>query len=321
MDLSVGRRDPVENRRGRGDQVHVELALEPLLDNVHMEQAQETATKTEPQRGGRFRLEEERGVVETQFVERVAQLRVLVTFHWVQPREHHRLHFLEACERLGRWPGRLGNRIADLRIAHALDSGDHKPHFPDAQRVDHDRFWRENADLLHVVVSALRHQTNLRLRPHLAVDNPDEDDDAAIGIVPGIEDEGLERRRRIPRRRRHACDDGIEDLARADAFLRTREDGTPRIEANDVGDLAACLFRLGTREIDLVNDRNDVEVVIDREVGIRNGLRFDSLRGVDEQQCSLACGERAGDFVGEIDMSWRINEVEDIPVPVGGRIR
>ena len=71
---AVGRRHAVQHARRRRDQVHVELALEPLLDDLHVQQAEEAAAEAEAERHRRLRLEEERRVVQPQLLERVAQL-------------------------------------------------------------------------------------------------------------------------------------------------------------------------------------------------------------------------------------------------------
>ena len=52
------------------------------------------------------------------------------------------------------------------------------------------------------------------------------------------------------------------------------------------------LVRLRARQVDLVDDRDDLEVVLDREVGVGQRLRLDALRGVDQQQRALARGQR-----------------------------
>ena len=84
------------------EQVEVELALEPLLDDLHVQEPEEAAAEAEAERGRGLRLVEEGRVVEPQLLERVAQLRVLVGVHRVEPREHHRLDLLEAGQRLRR---------------------------------------------------------------------------------------------------------------------------------------------------------------------------------------------------------------------------
>ena len=84
------------------------------------------------------------------------------------------------------------------------------------------------------------------------------------------------------------------------------------VEADDVLDLALALVRLRARQIDLVDDRDDLEVVLDGEIGIGQRLRLDALRRIDQQQRALARGERAGDFVAEVDVAGRVDQVEDV---------
>src|SRR5262249_21428670 len=50
------------------------------------------------------------------------------------------------------------------------------------------------------------------------------------------------------------------------------------------------------------------------DVGER--LRLYALGGVDHQQRALAGGERAVDFVGEIDVPWSVDQVEDVVLAV-----
>ena len=133
---AVGRRHPVQHARRGRHQVHVELALEPLLDDLHVQQAEEPAAEPEAERDRRLRLVEERRVVQPQLLERVAQLGVLVPFDRIEPGEHHRLQLLEAGKRLERRPAALGDGVADLRVADLLDVGDEEADFADAELVD-----------------------------------------------------------------------------------------------------------------------------------------------------------------------------------------
>ena len=59
------------------------------------------------------------------------------------------------------------------------------------------------------------------------------------------------------------------------------------VEADDVLDLALGFVRLRARQVDLVDDRDDLEVVLDREVGVGQRLRLDALRRVHQQQRAL----------------------------------
>ena len=66
----------------------------------------------------------------------------------------------------------------------------------------------------------------------------------------------------------------------------------------------------GAGQIDLVDDRDDLEVVLDREVRVGERLRLDALRRVDQQQRAFARGERSRDFVRKVDVPGRVDQVE-----------
>ena len=50
--------------------------------------------------------------------------------------------------------------------------------------------------------------------------------------------------------------------------------------------------------------------MLDREIGVREGLRLDALRRVDNENRALAGGERAADLIAEIDVAGRVDQVE-----------
>src|SRR5436190_986081 len=75
---AVGQRDLVLDVRGRGQQLEVVLALEPLADDVHVQQAEEAAAEAEAEGLTRLRLPGEGRVVQRQLLERVAQVLELV---------------------------------------------------------------------------------------------------------------------------------------------------------------------------------------------------------------------------------------------------
>ena len=88
------------------------------------------------------------------------------------------------------------------------------------------------------------------------------------------------------------------------------------VEADDLLDLPPHLVGLRAGQIDLVDDRNDLEVVLDGEIRVGERLRLDALRRVDEQQRALARRERARDLVREIDVPGRVDQVEDVVLAV-----
>ena len=81
-------------------------------------------------------------------------------------------------------------------------------------------------------------------------------------------------------------------------------------------DLLGPPLGLGLWEVDLVECRHDREVVLEREVAVGKRLRFDPLGRVDEQERAFTCGEAARHLVPEVDVAGRVDQVEDVVLPV-----
>ena len=79
--------------------VQVVLALQPLLHDVHVQQAEEADAEAEAQRGGDFRLVVQRRVIEAQLGQRIAEGLVVLGVDREHAGEHARLHLLEAGQR------------------------------------------------------------------------------------------------------------------------------------------------------------------------------------------------------------------------------
>jgi hypothetical protein len=71
-------------------------------------------------------------------------------------------------------------------------------------------------------------------------------------------------------------------------------------------------FGVGRRQVDLVEHRDDLEIVLHRQVQVGEGLRLDALRGVDQQDRALARGERARHLVAEVDVAGGVDHVEGV---------
>ena len=59
---------------------------------------------------------------------------------------------------------------------------------------------------------------------------------------------------------------------------------------------------------------------VDRLVDIGEGLSLDPLARVDDEQGALTGGERAADLIREVDMAWRVHQVEDIGFSIRGLV-
>ena len=69
-------------------------------------------------------------------------------------------------------------------------------------------------------------------------------------------------------------------------------------------------FGFGARQVDFVDDGEDLEVVFEREVDVRERLRLHALRRVHDEERALARGKAARDLVIKVDVSRCVDEVQ-----------
>src|SRR5664279_3334235 len=143
LDHAAIREGNLVSHPGSGsNQVEIVFALQPLLDDLHVQQTQETAAETKAQRHRAFRLEEEGRIVEPQFFQGFPQKRVFVRIYGVQPGENHGLQFLETRQRFDGGMVIVGDGVADLAIGNGLDGGGQETYFAGCQLLDLDCLWR-----------------------------------------------------------------------------------------------------------------------------------------------------------------------------------
>ena len=191
-----------------------------------------------------------------------------------------------------------------------------KPISPGPSSSASTQLGREHADAVDLVGRVGAHHADaLALLEH-AVDDAEQHDDAEIGVVPAVDQQRLERRRGVALGRRQPGDDRFQHLGHVQPGLGGNQDGVGGVEPDHVLDLLLDLVGLGGRQIDLVEHRHDLVVVVERLVDVGERLRLDALAGVDHQQRALAGGEAAVDLVGEVDVAGRVDQVEDIVLAV-----
>ena len=137
-------------------------------------------------------------------------------------------------------------------------------------------------------------------------------DDAPVLVVGRVEDQRPQRRLGVALGRRDAGDDGVEQLGHPLPRLgRDVQDGLGR-QSQHVLDLERAADRVGRRQVDLVEDRHDLEIVLDGLVAVGQRLGLNALGGVDQEHGPLAGRQRAGDLVAEVDVAGGVDQVEDV---------
>ncbi len=210
--FAVVQERPVGHRRSRGDEGEIELSLQPLTDDLHVQQPEEPAPEPEAEGPGRFRLVGEAGVVEPELLQGVAQIGQFVAVDGEQSAEHHRLGVpVSGQSGLRRTTGG-GHRLTGARPTHVLDSGDQVSHLTGPELVHRFGHRGADADLLDLVIAPGLHEPQPVGCHQRALHHPDGADHAAVLVVGRVEDQRLQRSVGISSRGGDPLDDGVQQL-------------------------------------------------------------------------------------------------------------
>jgi len=294
------------------DDAHVELAVEALLHDVHVEQPKEAATEAEAKGDTRFGREREAGIVQLQFLQRRPQVLKVLCLNGIYASKHHRLHLFETGHGLVAGTRHRRNRIAHLDLGGGLNAGDDVAHVAAMQLLFGHEVHAQHAHLVGNVALLGVHENDLFALLDGAVANLEIGDNSAKRIEDAVENHGLQRGFFVALGRRDAFDDGAQDFVDAFAGASRRANDFLAFAAEEFDDFVLHLLGAGIDHVAFGEHGDDFQVVLNGHVEIADGLRLYALRGVDEQEAAFASGNAARHFVGEVDVSRRVDEVEHV---------
>ena len=89
-------------------------------------------------------------------------------------------------------------------------------------------------------------------------------------------------------------------------------------KADDIFDFIYHTIRFCTWQVDFVDDRKDIQVMVKGKIYICQCLGFDSLSCIYYQDCTVAGCKASGYFVIEVYMAGGVDQVEDVFFAVFG---
>ena len=255
-----------------------------------------------------------------QLVEGVAEVLVVLVVDGEQARVDHGLGLAIARQRLGAGIRRPGEGVAHAHGLGVLQTCDHIADLADGQRIDRGLGGTLDAHAVDQKVAlSLHHAQGIALFDG-TVKDAHRSDDAAVLIEVRVQNKCLERGICIALGRRDQKDNGLQQVMDALAGLARHAYGIVGRNCQVVLNLGLNLVGVCRRQIDLVDSRHDVQIGIHGERSVGDGLSLDALRGVDDQHCALAGGQRTRNLVGKVHVARRIDQVELIRLAVVGII-
>ena len=112
------------------------------------------------------------------------------------------------------------------------------------------------------------------------------------------------------------CDDSRQHVVDAQAGLCGNGDRLERIQPQIRIDLLAHALDVRGRQIDLVDHRQKLQIIIQGQIEVGDRLRLNPLGSIDNNQRAFAGHEGTPHFVRKIDMPRGVDEIQQIVLTV-----
>ena len=112
--------------------------------------------------------------------------------------------------------------------------------------------------------------------------------------------------------------DLLQHLVHTQAGLATGGHDLLALAAQQVHDLVLHLFGVGRGQVHFVEDGDDLQVMLQGQVQVADGLRLDALGGVHDEQRPFARGDGAAHLVAEVHVAGGVDQVQQVLLPVEG---
>src|SRR5690606_28301396 len=126
----------------------------------------------------------------------------------------------------------------------------------------------QHPDFFRKIFAAGSHKFDSLVRTYRSVENAEIDFNSAKRVKNRVEDHRLERAVRIPFRGIDPVNYGIQNFLNTEAFLGAGMDNVFRLASDHIDDFLRYLFGHGVRKIDLIQNRDDFQVVLQGQVEV-----------------------------------------------------
>ena len=258
----------INHRRRRGDQVQIIFTLQTITDHLEVQKPQEPAAEAKAQRSRGFHFRRERRVIQLQFLNGVAQVFEVVGIHGEQSTEHNGNRGFETRQRRGAGLLLVGNGITDLGVAHLFDRRGKDADLARTQFGEINHLGFQHGQLVDLVAGASAHHLDLVALLDRTVDHADQNDNAQICIIPTINQHRLERGITVPLGRGKTVHDRFQNIRNTQTAFGRDRDRVLGVNTDHVLDVFLDPIRVGGRQVNLVQNRHDFMIGLDRLIDV-----------------------------------------------------
>ena len=303
-----------------GDQIEIKFPFQPLLDDFHVQKSQETAAEAVSQSLTGFRIVGQGRIVELEFFEGILEVLILGTVCRINPAKDHGHNRTVTGQRFRRRIGIIRDGITHPGIMNVLDGRGDIADIPCLQLLQRFIIRRSGADFHHLKSGPGVHHPDRHAGPYRPGNNSHKADRTPVIVIERIENQCLKRCIRISLRCRHGPDNLLKDFINADPCLGGNQRRLICRKPDDLLNLASHLVRSCAGEINLVDDRQNLQIMLQCHIDVGQCLCLNALCGIHHKQCALTGSQCTADLIGKVHMAGGVNQVQHILFPVSGLV-
>ena len=108
----------------------------------------------------------------------------------------------------------------------------------------------------------------------------------------------------------------LQHLVDIEAGLGGNARGVGGVQADHILDLRRHVIRIRTGQVNLVDHRKHIQVMVQGQIHIRQCLGLNALGGIHHQDGPVAGRQAPGHFIIKIHMSRRVDQVENVLISI-----
>ena len=210
-----------------------------------------------------------------------------------------------------------GHGIAHPRIMHRLDRRSDIADLAGIQAAARlQTAGTHDAGFHHIELRTGGHHADRVTGMHLALLDADVDDHPTVAVVITVENQRLQRLLFVAAGCGYMPYHRFEHRFDIGAHFSGNQRRIRSVDADDILDFLPHPLRLCRGQVDLVDNRHNLQTVVHRKVGVRQRLRLYALRRVHHKDGALAGRQRPRYLIVEVHMARCINQIEYIIHPV-----
>ena len=286
-----------------------------------MEKPKEPTTETKAKSNGSLRLIIKRRIIKLKFLQGITKIAVFGTVCRIKSAVNHRIYLLisRKCLRTGVVCVRYG--ITHTGIPHILDTGSNIADHTCRQFITGNKLASAKISYFYDFRSKSgSHHMNLRALFYTAVLDPAKYDNTFIRIINRVKDKGFQRCIHISLRCRNFIYNLLQNLFHVQTCLCGNLRCILGFNPDHILNLIDNTLRVRTWKVDLIDNRNHIQIMIQRHIYVGKGLSLDSLGSIYNKDRAVTGCKTPGNFIIKVYMSRGIDQVKNIFISILGLV-